>query len=67
MVTTLAGGGSAGGIATGQLNGLGSAATFFNPSDVALDSLGTVYVTDYSLGLIRKITPAGANNVMRLH
>ena len=43
---TLAGGGSAGGIATGHLDGFGSTATFTGPRDVVVDSFGVVYVSD---------------------
>lgn len=34
------------GIAPGNINGTGSAARFFKPSGVALDSAGNVYVAD---------------------
>src|SRR5438093_1509884 len=50
VVTTLAG--LAGG--QGSANGTGSAARFWNPHGVAVDSTGNVYVADYSA--IRKIT-----------
>jgi Dockerin type I domain/NHL repeat len=55
-VTTLAG--LAG--ASGSADGTGSAARFFNPSGVATDSSGNVYVADRDNHTIRKITPAGA-------
>jgi streptogramin lyase len=55
VVSTLAG--SAG--ASGFADGTGSAATFNNPSGVAVDSSGVVYVADYNNHLIRKISPAG--------
>ena len=54
VVTTLAGSGS-----VGSTDGTGTAASFFQPIGVALDSLGNVYVADYGNGLIRKITQAG--------
>ncbi len=59
VVTTLAGGGSAGGVASGHADGTGTAATFFYPSGITLDSSGNLYVTDSGNNLIRKITPAG--------
>ncbi len=55
VVTTLAG--SAG--QAGSSDGTGSAARFSDPSGVAVDSVGNVYVADYSNDVIRKITHAG--------
>jgi len=55
VVTTLAG--LAG--SSGSANGTGSAARFFNPSGVAVDSAGNVYVADYYNSTIRKVTPGG--------
>ena len=55
LVTTLAGKRGV----FGSLNGPGNAATFNNPSGVAVDGAGNVYVTDLSNNLIRKITPGG--------
>jgi sugar lactone lactonase YvrE len=52
-VTTLAG--AAGEM--GSADGAGSAARFFNPSGVAVDSTGNVYVVDSENHTIRKITP----------
>ncbi|HTZ19767.1 MAG TPA: NHL repeat-containing protein [Opitutaceae bacterium] len=43
----------------GSADGTGSDARFFNPSGVAVDSSGNVFVADYSNHTIRKITPAG--------
>ena len=43
----------------GSMNGTGSAAQFDDPSAVAVDGAGNVYVTDTSNHMIRKITPAG--------
>jgi sugar lactone lactonase YvrE len=57
VVTTLAG--SAGSF--GNADGAGSAARFYFPQDVALDSVGNVYVTDTYNHTIRKITSAGAS------
>jgi sugar lactone lactonase YvrE len=54
-VTTLAG--AAG--SPGSMNGTGTAAHFNNPSGVAVDSAGNVYVTEVWSNTIRKITPAG--------
>lgn len=48
---------------TGSTDGIGVAARFFNPIDVALDPTGTIlYVADTKNNLIRKIT-SGANVV----
>ena len=55
VVTTLAG--SAG--VAGSADGTGNAARFANPTGVAVDGVGNVYVADYSNNPIRKITVAG--------
>ena len=59
VVTRLAGGGSAGGVVSGSVDGVGSAAMFKYPSGVSADSVGNVYVADYGNHLIRKISPTG--------
>ena len=55
VVTTLAG--TAG--ATGSADGTGAGARFYNPSGVATDIVGNVYVADTYNSTIRKITSAG--------
>ncbi len=54
-VTTLAGSS-----VRGSADGLGTAASFYAPAGVAVDSSGDVYVVDTHNNLIRKITSAGA-------
>lgn len=53
-VTTLAGSGLA-----GAADGKGDAATFYSPSDVAVDAAGNVYVADTLNHAIRKIAADG--------
>jgi hypothetical protein len=60
VVTTLAG--LAG--SSGNANGTNSAARFNNPTSVAVDSAGNVYVTDCNNHTIRKVTPVGTNWVV---
>jgi sugar lactone lactonase YvrE len=59
-VTTLAG--SAG--LSGSANGINSVARFNQPSGVAVDGGGNLYVADYENSTIRKITPVGTNWVV---
>ncbi len=40
-------------------NGAGKTASFYNPTSVAVDASGNVYVADMGNALIRKITPDG--------
>jgi sugar lactone lactonase YvrE len=54
-VTTLAG--TAG--VPGTRDGIGTTASFFGPTGVAVDGAGNVYVADANNHTIRKITPAG--------
>jgi len=54
VVTTLAGNGTA-----GYADGTGTAARFWNPSGIAVDAAGTVYVSDSGNHAIRKVTPEG--------
>jgi sugar lactone lactonase YvrE len=44
---------------SGSADGVGSAAQFTNPTGVAADSVGYIYVADSGNNRIRKITPAG--------
>src|SRR5439155_793821 len=55
VVTTLAGLAGKGGSA----DGTGSAARFYYPVGVAVDSAGNVYVADYYNDTIRQVTPGG--------
>jgi sugar lactone lactonase YvrE len=55
VVTTIAG--TAG--TPGSSDGVGGGALFNNPTSVALDSLGNVYVADFGNHTIRQITPVG--------
>jgi sugar lactone lactonase YvrE len=55
-VTTLAGGGLRG---SGGLDGLGTAASFYGPTGLALDHAGVLYVADWTDNAIRRIAPNG--------
>lgn len=57
VVTTIAGSG------IGSADGVGTAATFYNPKDVAVDSSGNVYVADRDNHLIRKGSVSSSTNV----
>ena len=59
VVTRLAGGGSAGGVASGSIDGTGSAARFNYPYGMAVSTSGTIYVADHGIHLIRMISPTG--------
>jgi sugar lactone lactonase YvrE len=60
VVTTLAG--LAG--TPGSADGTNSAARFYNPGGVAVDSTGNLYVGDTGNSTIRKLTPVGPNWVV---
>jgi len=54
VVSTLAGSG-----VSGYVDGAGTTVSFSNPSGLAVDDLGNVYVADTWNSVIRKITPTG--------
>jgi len=54
MVTTFAGSGN-----YGTSNGMGTAATFGNPTGIEMDSIGNIFVADHLTHIIRKIDPLG--------
>lgn len=54
VVTTFAGRGD-----RGYGDGVGVAATFWEPTDIEIDSKGNLFVVDHGSHIIRKITPTG--------
>lgn len=54
VVSTFAGNGS-----STSVNGTGTAASFYGMKGLAIDATGNIYVAEYVIGNIRKITPAG--------
>ena len=61
-VTTFAGGGASG-IQNGTADGEGTNALFVNPSGIAVNSLGTVFVFDLSFR-VRAISPSGLTSTL---
>jgi len=62
LVSTLAGS-----LTSGSVNGKGSSASFNNPSGVAVDASGNVYVADAGNNEIRKITTGSTNTATINH
>jgi sugar lactone lactonase YvrE len=54
VVTTIAGSGSA-----GSADGAGTGASFNDPTGIAVDHSGNIYVADYGNNEVRMVTPAG--------
>ena len=59
MVSTIAGGGSPGGVASGYLDGTGSAALFYQPTGITVKLDGVLFVSDTGNHNIRMINTAG--------
>jgi hypothetical protein len=59
QVTTLAGSSDNNNGSAGALDGVGAAARFSSPQQLAVDANGNVYVADMGNAAVRKITPAG--------
>lgn len=55
VVTTIGGTGS-----LGSADGIGTAASFYNPKDVAVDAAGVLYIVDRANHTLRKGTPQSA-------
>lgn len=51
----------AGNAGFGSSDGLGSAARFYQPSGIAMDAAGNLFVADANNAMIRKLTPVGTN------
>jgi hypothetical protein len=54
----------AGALSSGAVDGTNRAARFNNPSGIALDNGGNIYLADSSNHTIRKLTPSGTNWVV---
>ena len=54
VVSTLAGSGVG-----GSVNATGALASFYNPTGIAIDKSGNLYVAEFVNNMIRKISPAG--------
>ena len=59
VVSKLVGGSTASGVASGFADGTGFAATFNEPTGIAIDTLGLVFISDSTNNMIRKITSSG--------
>ena len=49
----------AGSTTSGYLDGVGSAAKFYKPSGLSVDSMGNIWVADFGNHMIRKISSTG--------
>lgn len=54
LVQTVAGSGSA-----GSANGIGTAATFYSPRELTVDTASNIYVVDYTGCRVRKVATSG--------